>query len=167
MSFPPGQARWRINFLSDNSTVILYQHASNVTWMPYNKLHVDNYEKVHYDEMSDVVVLKVMSQDNTYTRASQSKWLSDKVVLGKVRDKEEQTPMYAFNAEIPRQSLKGLDPRINPDKPPRNFRDAMKALDKQAWAAACTSEYLGLQQREVFKIVKPESGVRIHDTIPS
>ncbi len=29
-------------FLSDNSTDILYQHASNVTWVPYNKLHVGN-----------------------------------------------------------------------------------------------------------------------------
>jgi hypothetical protein len=61
--------------------------------------------------------------------------------------------------------LKGLDSRINLDKQPRNFRDAMKALDKQAWAAAYNSEYLGFQQREVFKIVKPEQGVQIHDTI--
>ena len=41
----------------------------------------------------------------------------------------------------------------------------MKALDKQAWAAAYNSEYLGFQQREVFKIVDLEPGVRIHDTI--
>ena len=73
--------------------------------------------------------------------------------------------MYAFNAGITHQSLKGLDLKINPDKPPRNFRDAMKALDKQAWAAAYNSEYLGFKQREVFKIVKPEPGARIHDTL--
>ena len=58
-------------FLSDNSTDILYQHASDVTWVPYNKLHVGNYERVHYDTMSDVVVLKVLSKKNTYTRAIQ------------------------------------------------------------------------------------------------
>jgi hypothetical protein len=45
-------------FLSDNLTDILYQHASDVTWVPYNKLHVCNYKKVHYDTMSGVVVLK-------------------------------------------------------------------------------------------------------------
>ena len=50
--------------------------------------------------MSDVVVLKVMSKENTYTRAIQGKWLSDKVVLGKVRDKGVQTPMYAFQDKI-------------------------------------------------------------------
>ena len=114
--------------LSDNST-ILSQHASGVKWVPYNKLHVGNYEKVHYDTKSDVVVLKVRSQENTYTRAIHGKWLSDKVTLSEVHDKENQTPMYALNAGITHRSLKALDPKINPDKPPRNFRDAMKALD--------------------------------------
>jgi hypothetical protein len=55
--------------------------------------------------------------------------------------------------------LRGLDPRINPDKPPRNFRDAMKALYKQAWAAGYNSEFVGFQQRKVFKVVLPEPGV--------
>ena len=41
----------------------------------------------------------------------------------------------------------------------------MKALDKQAWAAAYNLEYLGFKQREVFKLVKQEPGVRIHDTL--
>ena len=41
----------------------------------------------------------------------------------------------------------------------------MKALDKQAWAAAYNSEFVGFQQRKVFKVVKPEPGVKIHDTL--
>ena len=60
-------------FLSDNSTDKLYQHASDVKWIPYNKLHVGNFEKVHYDTKSDVVVLKVRSQENTYIRAIQGR----------------------------------------------------------------------------------------------
>ncbi len=79
----PGQVfRTRISFSeeedggaipqwSDNSTDILYQYASDVKWVSYNKLHVGNYEKVHYDTMSDVVVLKVGSKENTCTRAIQ------------------------------------------------------------------------------------------------
>ena len=106
---------------------ILYQHASEVKWEPYNKLHVANYERVHYDTKSDVVVLRTRSKENTFTRAIQGKWLSDKVTLGKVINMETKTPMYAFNAGVKHRSLKGLDPRINPDKPPRNFGDAMKA----------------------------------------
>ncbi len=77
----------------------------------------------------------------------------DKITLGKVHDKEIRTPLHAFSAAgIIHRTLKGLqvDPRINPDKPPRNLRDAMKALDKQAWAAAYNSEYLGFRHRDVF-----------------
>ena len=133
--------------------------------VPYNRLHVGNYERVHYDTKSDVVVLKVMSKENTYTRAIQGKWHSDQLVLKQVSHKELQTPMYAFNAGVKHRSLKNLDPRINPDKQPRNFGDAMKAHDKQAWAAAYNSDYLGFKQREVFKLVKPAPGVRIHDTL--
>ena len=48
-------------------------------------------------EKSDVVVLKVMSKENTYTRAIQGKWLNDKLALNKVSDIAIKTPMYAFN----------------------------------------------------------------------
>ena len=68
--------------------------------------------------MSDVVVLKVGSKENTYTRAIEGKWLSDKLALSKVHEKEIKTPLYAFNAGITHRSSKGLDPRINPDTPP-------------------------------------------------
>ena len=85
--------------LSDNSTDILFQQASNVTWVPYNKLHVSNYRKVHHDKMSDVVVLKVESQKNTYTRAILSKFLADYNELLRIRDKENN-PIHAHFAGI-------------------------------------------------------------------
>ena len=47
--FPFRSRKMVDQFLSDNSTDILYQHASDVKWEPYNKLHVANYERVHYD----------------------------------------------------------------------------------------------------------------------
>ncbi len=39
------------------NTDLVYRHASDFTFVPYNKLHVGNYEKFHYDTMSDGVVL--------------------------------------------------------------------------------------------------------------
>ena len=101
--------------------------------------------------MSDVVVLKVESQKNTFTQAIWSKYLADSNELLRIRDKEHN-PIRAHFAGVTHQTLRGRDPRINPDKPPRNFRDAMKALDKQAWAAAYNSEFVGFQQRKVFKL---------------
>ncbi len=47
----------------------------------------------------------------------------------------------------------------------------MKAHDKQAWASAAqltiwkTLESLGFQQQEIFKIMKQEPRIQIHDTI--
>ena len=85
--------------LSDNSTDILFQQASDVIWVPYNKLHVSNYRKVHHDKMSDVVVLKVESQKSTYTRAILSKFLADSNELLRIRDKENN-PIHALFAGI-------------------------------------------------------------------
>ncbi len=68
-------------------------------------------------------------------------------------------------AGVRHRTLKGLDPIINPDKTPQNFRDAMKALDKQAWAEAYNLEYLGFIERGVFNVVKSEQGVIIYEMI--
>jgi hypothetical protein len=99
--FPFRTRKMLDQFISDNLTDILYQHTSDVTWVRYTKLHVCNYGQVHYDTMSDVVVLKVMSKEITYTRAIKGKRFSDKVALGKVRDMKVHTPLYALHAGIP------------------------------------------------------------------
>jgi hypothetical protein len=52
--------------------------------------------------------------------------------LEQVQNREIQ----ANFAEIAYQPLRGLEPRVNPDKQPRNYKEAMKAIDSQAWAAA-------------------------------
>ncbi len=72
--FPFRKAAMVEQYLSDNSTDILLQSASEVAWVPYNKFHVGDYEKAHYDKVSDVVVFKVNSKENTYTRAIMYKW---------------------------------------------------------------------------------------------
>jgi hypothetical protein len=66
---------------------------------------------------------------------------NDQLILHKTHTRE----LNANFAGEKRSTFKGLDPRINPDKPTRNFRDAMKALDKQAWAYY--SKYLGCKRR--------------------
>jgi hypothetical protein len=71
-----------------------------------------------------------------------SRWQHDQLSLHKSQHQEQ-----ANFAGVKHCTLKGLDPRINPDKPPRNFRDAMKALDKQAWAEPFNSEYLGFVEQ--------------------
>jgi hypothetical protein len=125
---------------------MLFQSPSDVKWVPYNKFHVGNYANVHYDNISDVMVLWMVSESITFTRTSMSRWQHDQLGLHKSRHREQ-----ANFAVVKHSTLKGLDPRINPDKPSQNFRDAMKALDKQAWAQAYNSEYLGFVEQGVSK----------------
>ncbi len=158
--FPVRKRRMVEKHSIDNSTDMLFQSPSDVQWVPYNMFHVGNYDKVHYDNISYVLVLRVVSKINTFARTSMSRWQHDQLSLHKSQHREQ-----ANFAGVKHRTLKGLDPRINPDKPPRNFRDATKALDKQAWAEAYNSECLEFVEQDVFKVVKLEQGVRIHDTI--
>ncbi len=129
--FPFRNRRMVKKHLIDDSTELLFQSPSDVKWVPYNKFRLGNYDKVHYDNISDVMVLPVVSKSNTFTSTSMSRWLHDQLSLHKFRHREQ-----ANFAGIKHCTLKGLDPRNwisgDPDKPPRNFRDAMKALDRQA-----------------------------------
>ncbi len=63
--FPIWKKKMDEQFLSDNSTDILFKLASEVKWTVYNKLHVGNYtsSKVYHDKVSYVTVLHVNSQE--------------------------------------------------------------------------------------------------------
>ena len=76
--------------LSDNSTEILFQHASNVIWVQYNKLHVSNYRKVHHDEMR----------------------------RGCPESGKSEKSMHVHFAVIAHRTLRGLGPKINPISSP-------------------------------------------------
>ena len=67
--------------------------------------------------MSDVVVLKVESQKNTFTRAIWSKYRADSNELLRIWDKESN-PIHAHFAGVKHLTLRGLIPSINPDKQP-------------------------------------------------
>jgi hypothetical protein len=58
-SFPFGKQKMVEQFQSDNSTYILYENLSDGKWIPYNKWHIANYTRVHYDSTSDIMVMRV------------------------------------------------------------------------------------------------------------
>ena len=59
---------------------------------------------------------------------------------------------------------KGLPGNIDPNKPPKNFKDAMQRIDRQEWAEAYDAEYQGFLEHGTLKIVRPEPGVKILGT---
>jgi hypothetical protein len=148
-------------YQSDNKTGILYRSPSDIKWIPCNKLHISNYARVHYDSTSDVMVMRVNTESNSYTRVTQHQWLMDMLDLCEAVSKEQQ----ANFAGVTHRTRKGLPPSINPDRPPKIYKDAMSTEDRQEWGEAFTKEYRGFVERGTFKAVRPRPGVEIHDTL--
>jgi hypothetical protein len=61
----------------------------------------------------------------------------------------------------------GFDPEINPDRPPKNYKDAVSRKDREQWEEAMMKEYHGFQDMKALAIVKPPKGARLHDTLTS
>ncbi len=57
------------------------------------------------------------------------KWVLDKLELEQVLYREIQAKFV----EIAHRPLRGLDPRINPDKQPRNYKEAMVTSAWGGW----------------------------------
>ena len=56
----------------DHRTNILGRVPSGSKWIPYDKSIASNlYEKVHYDSASDVLILRLTTEPNTYIKTTQ------------------------------------------------------------------------------------------------
>ena len=108
-------------YQSDQSTDILFQTESDVKWIPYNPLHISNYTRVHFDPASDLMVMRVNTETNSFTRVTQNKWIQDKLALANTVIEEQS----AYIAGISHRTLKGLPQSVDPDRPPKNYKDAM------------------------------------------
>ena len=60
--------------------------------------------------------------------------------------------------------VKGLPNSIDPNKPPRNYRDAMTREDRQEWATAYMEEHQGFHEQGTLQVARPEPGAKILDT---
>jgi hypothetical protein len=87
---------------------------------------------------------------NMYTRVTQLQWLKDKLALSKAVIEEQQF------AEISHTTLKA-PASINPDCLPKNYKDAML---QASMADAYNKDYRRFKERNAFKIVRPEPGVK-------
>ena len=71
-------------YQSDQATDILFRKEStysDVKWIPYNQLHISNDTRVHFDQASDMMLMRVNTETNSFTRVTQLKWLRDKIAL--------------------------------------------------------------------------------------
>ena len=57
--------------------------------------------------------------------------------------------------------IKGLPRNIDPTKPPKNFRVAMRRKDWQEWAEAYDVEHQGFYEHQTLTISRPEPDAKI------
>ncbi len=105
--------------------------------------------------------MRVNTDLNTYTQVTQVQWLQDKLAFSKAVLEEQQAQF----AGISHHKLKGLPPSIDPDQLPKNYKDAMSRAELQAWDEAYHKEYCRFKERNAFKIIYPEQGIKIHNTL--
>jgi hypothetical protein len=55
----------------DSAIDVLYQDPLAFKWTIYNMWHASNYKRVYYDLISDVMVLKVITEENTFVQVTQ------------------------------------------------------------------------------------------------
>jgi hypothetical protein len=67
--------------------------------------------------------------------------------------------------KISHRTLKGLDPEINPERPPKSYKDAASRKDSEQWEEAMMKEYRGFKDMKSLAVVKPRKGARLHDTL--
>ncbi len=144
---------------SDNSTDALYCNSSDVKWILYNKLHVGNFTRVHYDHTSDIMEMCVKTMESTYIRATRLKWLQDKQHHKLALSKAIMDEHKAHFAGATHSS-------INPNRLSKNYKDAMSQEDRQLEESneAFDTEYWGLKECNAFKVVRLKPGVTVSES---
>jgi hypothetical protein len=95
------------------------------------------------------MVLQVNIRENTFVRVTQKKYNTDLLDLLTTAATEQQ----AHLASAGHGTLKGLDPDIDSDLAPKNFKDAMSLKDQQEWAEALNKEYRGFKDRSALAVI--------------
>jgi hypothetical protein len=107
------------------------------------------------------MVIRIYSSSKTYLRVAQKQYNMDMLDLLMVAAAEQ----YAHLGAAPHHTLKGLDTEINPDSPPKSYKDAISHEDSEQWEDAMMKEFRGFQDMKALAVVKLPKGARLHGTL--
>jgi hypothetical protein len=116
------------------------------------------YTKVHMGSVSDIILLSPVNE-NAYLRIDRAEYFKNLLATTSMHEKARM--VSSSPDEMPTTRVKGLPNSINPDKPPKSYKEAMSREDSAEWAEAYNKEYMGLKQRNVFEVVRIEKGMKL------
>jgi hypothetical protein len=106
-----------------------------------------NYDKVHYYNISDVMVLLVVSEINTFIHTSMGRWQHNQLSLHNLQHKSLHRGQANF-AGVKHHTFKGLYTRINPDKPPETSDMPRRLLTSKLGQRLTIRSFLDLWNEE-------------------
>ena len=144
---------------ADNEIDILFKESSPITWLAYDpKESLMKYTKVHMGSGSDII-LRSPVNENAYLRIDRAEYFNNLLATTSMHEKARM--VSSSPDEMQTTKVKGLPNSINPDKPPKSYKEAMSREDSAEWAEAYNKEYMGLKQRNVFEVVRIEKGMKL------
>ncbi len=134
------------------------------------EINLDQYEKAHVGN-EEHYILRSKTEQDVYMKVSLDAFFQSLLqcnsseLLSTARGLLSRMEAELVNTPVGGPSrVKGLPDSIDPNKPPRNYRDAMMREDQQELAEACDKEYQGFIEQGTLKIARPEKGAKVLDT---
>ena len=151
---------------------ILTPEQGQVQWINFAPdTDLNNFEKIHSGGSTDSYIMRSLSHPNICMRVKREDFF--RTLLQKRAEELAYSRVFVARLDSEPESdlrrgtssgTKGLPGNIDPNKPPKNFKDAMQRIDRQEWAEAYDAEYQGFLEHGTLKIVRPEPGVKILGT---
>ena len=154
---------------------ILTPEQSQVQWINFGPdTDLNNFEKIHSGGSTDSYIMQSLSHPNICMRVKRDDFfrsllqkradelLSSRALVARL-DSAPAQPESDLRRGVS-SGTKGLPGNIDPNNPPKNFKDAMRRIDRQEWAEAYDKEYQGFLEHGTLKIVRAEPGVKFLGT---
>ncbi len=97
--------------------------------------------------------------ENAYLKINRAEYFKNLLATSSMHEKART--ISTSPGETHSTKVKGLPNSIDPDKPPKSYKDAMSREDSAEWAVEYNKEFMGLKQRNVFEVVRIEKGMKL------
>ena len=145
---------------------ILTPEPGQYQWIQFNEdINLNDFEKIHSGGSSDSYILQSLVHPNVCMRVKREDFFRS--LLAKQSDElliNARALVARMGPELPEGGngnckVKGLPVDIDPSKPPKSYKEALRRSDKERWLEAYDKEYQGFVQHGTLKIERPPLGL--------
>jgi hypothetical protein len=142
----------------DEEINILFKASTPIRWLTYDpNMRLGTFKRVSMGSDRHLILQSPTEPTRTaFLSIDQETFFTNLMATTTVHQKAMMAMGPASLTKV-----KGLPDTIDPTRPPKSFRDAMQREVAQEWAEALNKEYMGFEQRGVFKLVPIQKGMKL------